>query len=111
MREEKCCSRWVGPPTTRMGNRVKSSSSTRLRNGIEIFGSPLALRLRSPGLEDCLCGPENPRCGLIGNFLLAMQPMLNVAACGFCAGQPKRLATYESDGFRFYFPDVPVHIF
>jgi hypothetical protein len=37
--------------------------------------------------------------------------MLNVAARGFCAGQPERLATYESDGFSLDFPNVPVHMF
>jgi len=54
-------------------------------------GSLLALLLRIPCFQDCLCGVENPRCRLTGNFLLALQPMLNVAACGLCAGQPERL--------------------
>src|SRR5882762_8713413 len=74
-------------------------------------GSLLALLLQTPCFQDCLCGVENPSCGLIGNFLLALQPMLNVAACGFCAGQPERLTTNESDGFSLYFPDVPVDLF
>ena len=58
-----------------------------------------------------MCGAKNPRCGLIGNFFRAVQPVLNVAACGFCAGQPERLATYERDGFSLNFPDVPVNMF
>src|SRR5260370_29505336 len=73
--------------------------------------SLLALLPRSPGFENCLCGGKNPCRALIGNFFLALQPVLNVAACGFCAGQPERLATDERDGFSLYFPDVPVNMF
>ena len=65
----------------------------------------MASLLRTPGFQNCLGGAENPRCGLIGNFLLTLQPMLNVAACR--SRQSDRFAADERDGFSFHFPVVP----
>ena len=71
----------------------------------------MAARCGSSRLQNGSGSAENVGCALVGDFLLGLEPVLNIATAEVSAFEAKRFATNQRDGLGLNLADVPCGLF